>query len=658
MARAPAAKSPVDSWVPPTGDPRPPPARARGRARGERRRGRVGGTLRLESPWNSSHTNLRQRSRWNRWVPVMGRDIGGTIAHDGFLRPIPQAIDRWNHVRPRHPLPRSRRHAAAGRREPRRAVRQAGRAPGLLLCRARRALAPRDRRGGGPGSASTIAGSSRRSRIAPARQTRRARRAARSSRSRSGRKRPRGAAADRRADRARGDNPFRIVVADGKLGFALSNGGEPARELAPGLRWLTNEHGLDPFEVPALAPLAAMRDAAEAQAALRAVLGDHTPHGNGHRFCKHGDGRGTVSSSIVGIPDAGPLATESVVRAGGAVRHRIPTIFQLDAAAPAGGRREGAPPRVEAAPLRRGARTIVGMPNGARGAGAVGNPRGGRRPDPQGCGADRARRRGLRRARGARERPARDRGIDGKRWLGIVESIEDRWGLAHAKDPAVGPDLSVIGGVGGGEIAFGWQSARSWRLALAAKSGEGAYRVVASGELGYAWLDWPAIRPGRREIAVWIVGDGGSRLAQFAERGGVLVDTGPSLLGFEKYWPFWSPDGDLLLTRAVRIRPGGGLDEALLAGDRVVLEGARVGFPTFGASGHEWACAVHRKGSFRWDLERARDRAVRRRRPAPRDRRGVRVRGAPRRGAPARAGRRRGRPPLIPTISRRSQRKG
>jgi hypothetical protein len=187
-------------------------------------------------------------------------------------------------------------------------------------------------------------------------------------------------------------------------------------------------------------------------------------------------------------------------------------------------------------------------------------------------------------------------GIDGKRWLGIVESIEDRWGLAHAKDPAVGPDLSVIGGVGGGEIAFGWQSARSWRLALAAKSGEGAYRVVASGELGYAWLDWPAIRPGRREIAVWIVGDGGSRLAQFAERGGVLVDTGPSLLGFEKYWPFWSPDGDLLLTRAVRIRPGGGLDEALLAGDRVVLEGARVGFPTFGASGHEWACAVHRKG--------------------------------------------------------------
>ena len=186
-----------------------------------------------------------------------------------------------------------------------------GAPPGLLLCRARRALAPRDRRGGGtwlgfndrgvfaaltnrPGEADATRPT--RGEIVPlalGEET------AEGARRRIAERIARG-----------GDNPFRIVVADGKLGFALSNGGEPARELAPGLHWLTNEHGLDPFEVPALAPLAAMRGAAEAQAALRAVLGDHTPHGNGHRFCKHGDGRGTVSSSIVGIPDAGPLATE------------------------------------------------------------------------------------------------------------------------------------------------------------------------------------------------------------------------------------------------------------------------------------------------------------------------------------------------------------
>jgi uncharacterized protein with NRDE domain len=186
-----------------------------------------------------------------------------------------------------------------------------GAPPGLLECGARRALAPRDRRAGGTWIGFNDRGvfaalTNRPGAVDATRVTRGeivplalGEETALAARARIAERIARG-----------GDNPFRIVVADGKLAFALANDGAPERDLAPGLHWLTNEHGLDPFEVPALAPLAATRSAAEAERALRAVLADHTPDRNGHRFCKHGERYGTVSSTIVGIPDAGALAAD------------------------------------------------------------------------------------------------------------------------------------------------------------------------------------------------------------------------------------------------------------------------------------------------------------------------------------------------------------
>jgi hypothetical protein len=192
--------------------------------------------------------------------------------------------------------------------------------------------------------------------------------------------------------------------------------------------------------------------------------------------------------------------------------------------------------------------------------------------------------------------PLEIEGLEEGRWLGNVDVLEDRWGIGRPKDPAAAPELSVIGGIGGDEIAFGWHSSGAWRLALAARTAGGAYRVVARSREGYEWIDWPALRPGRREIAVWIVGNRSSRLARFEQRDDLLAESGAGCGGYEKYWPLWSPDGEVLLARAIRIFPSGGHDEFLLAGGAVALAGSRVENPTFLAAGREWACVVHRRG--------------------------------------------------------------
>ncbi|HKE01492.1 MAG TPA: NRDE family protein [Planctomycetota bacterium] len=111
------------------------------------------------------------------------------------------------------------------------------------------------------------------------------------------------------------ENPFRLVVADASTAWLVSDDAKPA-QLAPGAHLLTNEHGLNAFTVPALEQIRAAQTIAEAEAAAREVLADHAAHEGAHRFCKHGQGRGTVSSSLVWIPNEGVDAAEFLYAAG------------------------------------------------------------------------------------------------------------------------------------------------------------------------------------------------------------------------------------------------------------------------------------------------------------------------------------------------------
>jgi uncharacterized protein with NRDE domain len=106
-----------------------------------------------------------------------------------------------------------------------------------------------------------------------------------------------------------GDNPFRMVLTDGREAYSVANDGGEPRALEPGIHWLSNEHGLDAFEVPAIQALTGVNDLTQVVEGLRRALRDHEVR-EGHSLCKHGAERGTVSSSIVAIPEAGPLAAE------------------------------------------------------------------------------------------------------------------------------------------------------------------------------------------------------------------------------------------------------------------------------------------------------------------------------------------------------------
>lgn len=188
---------------------------------------------------------------------------------------------------------------------------RAGAPPGLRLAGDLRALAPRDRRAGGTWLGFNERGvfaalTNRPGDVDPAR-------ASRGEIVPLALSRPTAAEAKdavlERMALAR-DNPFRILLTDGRDAFVAANDGSASVRLAPGLHWLSNEHGLDPFPVPSLGDLAQGKTWPTVEAGLRRALRDHGVHGNNHRFCRHGETRGTVSSSIVCIPEAGPTGAE------------------------------------------------------------------------------------------------------------------------------------------------------------------------------------------------------------------------------------------------------------------------------------------------------------------------------------------------------------
>ena len=93
--------------------------------------------------------------------------------------------------------------------------------------------------------------------------------------------------------------------ADGAFVVRYHDGWIEVTDLAEGDHFLTNEDELDDARPPAVAAPPAAGAAAEA-ARLAAALADHAPVLPGGRApCKHGDGRGTVSASVIAVPDEG-----------------------------------------------------------------------------------------------------------------------------------------------------------------------------------------------------------------------------------------------------------------------------------------------------------------------------------------------------------------
>ena len=110
-------------------------------------------------------------------------------------------------------------------------------------------------------------------------------------------------------------NAFHVLLASANEALVAAHpgrDGEPCDLISvpDGLHTLTNLHGfdeldhrgaLDPLDLPAGTPLSVARPLLEA--ALR-THGDRGPGGR-EQICKHGDDRGTLSSSIVALPEAG-----------------------------------------------------------------------------------------------------------------------------------------------------------------------------------------------------------------------------------------------------------------------------------------------------------------------------------------------------------------
>ncbi len=110
-------------------------------------------------------------------------------------------------------------------------------------------------------------------------------------------------------------NAFQVLLASASEALVAAHpgrGGEPC-DLIPvpdGLHTLTNLHGfdeldhrgaLDSLDLPAGTPLSVARPLLEE--ALR-THGDRGPRGR-EQICKHGNDRGTLSSSIIALPEAG-----------------------------------------------------------------------------------------------------------------------------------------------------------------------------------------------------------------------------------------------------------------------------------------------------------------------------------------------------------------
>jgi hypothetical protein len=114
-------------------------------------------------------------------------------------------------------------------------------------------------------------------------------------------------------------NPYSLFAADAKSAWFLAwNGpddGARMAPVAPGLHTLTNTHSLD--ELPAAEVLRAAHDGAvdlpqgvplaDAETRLLRVAKSHAALDGGPRsaVCVHGQGRGTVSSALLAVDDAG-----------------------------------------------------------------------------------------------------------------------------------------------------------------------------------------------------------------------------------------------------------------------------------------------------------------------------------------------------------------
>jgi hypothetical protein len=121
-------------------------------------------------------------------------------------------------------------------------------------------------------------------------------------------------------------NAFQILLGSVERAVAAVHPGEDGEplalhEVAEGLHTLTNVRGLDELDhAGALAPadLPAGTELDEALAALRGVLATHEDRGPGPPdvICKHGDDRGTLSSTIVALPEAGGAPPVFLMAAG------------------------------------------------------------------------------------------------------------------------------------------------------------------------------------------------------------------------------------------------------------------------------------------------------------------------------------------------------
>lgn len=102
-------------------------------------------------------------------------------------------------------------------------------------------------------------------------------------------------------------NNFHLVAASAEAAFVVRyhDGWTEVTDLEEGDHFLTNEDELDEPRPAAVAAPPAGGAAAEADR-LAAALGDHSPALPGDRaVCKHGEGRGTVSSSVIVVPEEG-----------------------------------------------------------------------------------------------------------------------------------------------------------------------------------------------------------------------------------------------------------------------------------------------------------------------------------------------------------------
>lgn len=101
-------------------------------------------------------------------------------------------------------------------------------------------------------------------------------------------------------------NPFNLFVAQGKEGFvAYRDRDLVCQEIEPGVHILTNDHDLD--QLPVGGKLEGIEGRDDLVSALKEIVARHDGIGpDRYRICKHGDDRGTVSSTIIAVGESFP----------------------------------------------------------------------------------------------------------------------------------------------------------------------------------------------------------------------------------------------------------------------------------------------------------------------------------------------------------------